>query len=74
MLQNSEIKGKIEDLIYGGNVELKPFVRNFTVDNFKVLKAMVDNHDQIEISTHGVNLFFSYLAITGYLTPTYKNN
>lgn len=45
MLQNVEIKNKIEDLINGKNLELNPYISDFSVMNFMILKDMVNNHD-----------------------------
>lgn len=49
---------------------LNNFVSDFTVDDFKALKSIIDRSQQINISMDGVDLFFSYLFITGYLTFT----
>lgn len=45
VLQNVEIKSRIEDLINGINLELNPYVSDFSVMNFMILKDMVNNHD-----------------------------
>ena len=45
MLLNVEIKNKIEDLINGINLELNPYVSDFSIKNFMILKDMINNHD-----------------------------
>ena len=60
----------MEDLLSDKKFVIKKFVSDFSVDNFRVLKAILKAHDKIKISSDGVDLFFSYLTIGGYLTQT----
>ena len=64
----------MEDLLSDKKIVIKNFVSNFSVDDFKVLKAILKAHDKITISSDGVDLFFSYLTIGGYLTQTSQDN
>ena len=70
ILKNLAIKDIVEGLVINQNLVLGKLTTDFGVDDFRTLKDIVNNHDKIEIKQDGVDLLFSYLFITGYLTDT----
>ncbi len=74
ILKNPTIKKQVERLINNDNLILDKLISDFSIDNFKELKEMTDHPGKKEISQNGVELLFSYLFITGYLTITSKHN
>ena len=68
LFKNSTFKNQIEDVINGHNLYIKQLKTDFDLDDFVVLKHIIDNKNMIEINKSGIDLVFSYLFITGYLT------
>ena len=52
----------------GKNIFIGEPKEDFDIDDFKQLKAIKDGINNIDITESGLNLFYSYLFITGYLT------
>jgi hypothetical protein len=74
ILLNPSIKDIIEKLVNNIPLTLSNLINDFSVDDFETLKSIINNHDQIEIKQTGIDLLFSYLVITGYLTNTLEAN
>jgi hypothetical protein len=74
ILKNHFIKDIVEDLINNRNLVLTKLISDFSVSDFQTLKSILDDYDQIEIVQDGIDLLFSYLFITGYLTITSTTN
>jgi hypothetical protein len=74
ILKNHFIKDIVEDLINNHNLVLTKLISDFSVSDFQTLKSILDDYDQIEIAQDGIDLLFSYLFITGYLTNTSTTN
>ena len=74
ILKNHFIKDIVEDLINNRNLVLTKLTSDFSVSDFQTLKSIIDDYDQIEIAQDGIDLLFSYLFITGYLTNTSTTN
>lgn len=39
----------MKDLINGKNLKIDPFVREFTIKDFKILKTIIKKYDQVKI-------------------------
>jgi len=74
ILKNPIIKNIVEDLINNNHLVLTNLTSDFNVEDFKTLKFILNKHDQINIKQDGIDLLFSYLFITGYLTNTLATN
>jgi hypothetical protein len=74
ILKNSAIKNIVEGLINDNHLVLGNLINDFSINDFETLKNIVNRHDQIEIKQDGVDLLFSYLFITGYLTNKSTTN
>ena len=68
LFSNQQIKHNIETLIKGGVIEFK-FNDQLSADQFKKLGEMAHNAS-VEINSEGIDLFFSYMLVTGYLTQS----
>ena len=68
LFANQQIKHNIEKLIKGGSIEFK-FNDQLSADQFKQLGEMAHNVS-VEINSEGIDLFFSYMLVTGYLTQS----
>lgn len=68
------IKDIVEDLIKNRNLVLTKLTIDFNIIDFQTLISILDDHDQIDITQDGIDLLFSYLFITGYLTNTSTTN
>ena len=67
LFKKEEIKEKIESLIDEKPLTFK-LETDFSIDNFKTLKEIINLGDHQEINDFGIDVLFSYLFITGYLT------
>jgi hypothetical protein len=74
ILRHPNIKNIIENLVNDIPLTFSTLISDFNVNNFTALKAIISNHDKIEIKQDGVDLLFSYLFILGYLTNTSTTN
>ncbi|XP_065643571.1 uncharacterized protein LOC136075148 [Hydra vulgaris] len=74
ILNNHAIKDIIEDLVRNRNLLISNLTTDFSVNNFLILKSITSNLNKIEVTNEGINLLFSYLFITGYLTITRSVN
>ena len=74
ILKNPIIKNIVEDLINNNHLVLTNLTSDFNIDDFNALKSILNKHDQINIKQDGIDLLFSYLFITGYLTNTSTTN
>jgi hypothetical protein len=70
ILKNEEFKQSLEYLVNGNSIGLKTLVSDFSINDFSVLKDITTSSEVIEINQNGLDLIFSYLFITGYLTST----
>ena len=68
LFKNKSLKETIENLVNGKNIFIGEPKEDFDIDDFKQLKAIKDGINNIDITESGLNLFYSYLFITGYLT------
>jgi hypothetical protein len=68
ILKNDNIKNIVEGLVNNKNLVLGKLTTDFGINDFEVLRGIVNKHDQINIKQDGIDLLFSYLFITGYLT------
>jgi len=68
IFSHPQIKHKIEELTKGKNIEFT-LNKEITSAQFQKLKQMEENPHTI-IDKSGEDLFFSYLLLTGYLTPS----
>jgi hypothetical protein len=72
LFKKEEIKEKIESLIDEKPLTFK-LETDFSIDNFKTLKEIINLGDHQEINDFGIDVLFSYLFITGYLTSNSYN-
>lgn len=68
LFRNKSLKETIEDLVNGKSIFIGEPKEDFDIDDFKQLKAIKDGINNIDIKAAGLNLVYSYLFITGYLT------
>jgi hypothetical protein len=68
LFKNKSLKETIENLVNGKNIFIGEPKEDFDVEDFKQLKAIKEGINNIDITESGLNLFYSYLFITGYLT------
>ena len=68
ILKNEEFKQSLEGLVNGDSIRVTNLISDFSVENFNLLKNMTNKSEVIEINQNGLDLIFSYLFITGYLT------
>jgi hypothetical protein len=68
MFKNKSIKSNLENLLNGKSINLGKPIVDFSVENFCTLKEINDGLSVIDLDKDGLNLFYSYLFITGYLT------
>ena len=61
------VQDKINKLIDGESISFELYT-DFSVDNFQVLKEMINLGSNKEINDFGLDILFSYFFITGYLT------
>jgi hypothetical protein len=64
----------VENLINDRYLQLNDLTTDFSVDDFEELKSLLNYNDVSEINIKGIELLFSYLFITGYLTITTEPN
>ena len=74
ILKNPIIKNIVEGLINNNHLVLTNLTSDFNIDDFNALKSILNKHDQINIKQDGIDLLFSYLFITGYLTNALTTN
>jgi hypothetical protein len=74
ILKNPIIKNIVEGLINNNYLVLTNLTSDFNIDDFNALKSILNKHDQINIKQDGIDLLFSYLFITGYLTNALTTN
>ena len=74
ILKNPSIKNIVEGLINNNHLVLTNLTSDFNIDDFNALKSILNKHDQINIKQDGIDLLFSYLFITGYLTNALTTN
>ena len=70
LLKHPDFRSKIEDLVKGSSIVISKLTSDFSLANFQTLKKITLNSSIQEISPNGIDLIFSYLFITGYLTNT----
>lgn len=70
LFSNTQIKHNIEKLIKGGSIQFD-FNDELSAENFMELRTMA-NDAGTKITSGGIDLFFSYLLLTGYLTQSKK--
>jgi len=68
LFRNKSLKETVEDLVNGKSIFIGEPKEDFDIDDFKQLKAIKDGINNIDIKAAGLNLVYSYLFITGYLT------
>lgn len=73
IIKHPLVKETIENLINNTNLVLSTLFDDFSFENFQELKAMTTIPDQVAITQDGIDLLFSYLFITGYLTKVSHN-
>ena len=61
------VKDNISDLVDGASLKFNLYT-DFSVQNFKTLKQIINLGSSIEINSNGLDVLFSYFFITGYLT------
>ena len=61
-------------MINNNYLVLTNLTSDFNIDDFNALKSILNKHDQINIKQDGIDLLFSYLFITGYLTNALTTN
>ena len=69
LFTKSEVKEKIDSLIDEQPLAFR-LETDFSIDNFRTLKEISSLGVHQEINNNGLNILFSYLFITGYLTST----
>lgn len=74
LIKNQKIRCIIEDLINNKNYSLQYLTTDFTFNDFLILKQIIEKHDIINIDDERLNLLFSYLFVSGYLTITTNEN
>ena len=67
LLRRKEILDEINILIDGGPIYFK-FKIDFSVDEFKILKQLINLDENQKVNADGRRVLFSYLYIAGYLT------
>ena len=72
LLRKDEVLEKINTLVDGGSIDLA-LITDFSVTDFKILKELVYAGDNYVVNDKGLDVLFSYLFITGYLTETSNN-
>jgi len=73
IIKHSLVKEAVENLINNDSVVLSTLFDDFSFDNFQELKSMTTTPEQVDITQDGMDLLFSYLFITGYLTKVSHN-
>lgn len=68
LFKSKSLKETIENLVNGKSIFIGEPKEDFDIEDFKQLKAIKDSINNIDITESGLNLFYSYLFITGYLT------
>ena len=70
LLKSKEVRDKIKLLVDGGSIAITQLKIDFSVDDFMVLKELINAGDNYIINVDGLDVLFSYLFIAGYLTET----
>lgn len=73
LLKKKGMLDKINSLVDGESITLLSLNIDFCVQDFKTLKEIISLDGNKEISDYGVDVLFSYLFITGYLTEDVDN-
>ena len=67
LLSNKTIKSNISSLVDGAFLSFNLYL-DFSVQNFKTWKEIMNHGNSIEINNNHLDVLFSYLFITRYLT------
>ena len=73
LFREKAVREQVEQLVHGESIYLER-EDDFLADDFKVLREIENLGDNIKITTHGLNILFSYLFIGGYLTINKKGD
>lgn len=73
LFHNKKFKGSLENLVNGHKLKIGQPTVDFDLDHFQILKNIKDIIKVIDLHENGLNLIYSYLFITGYLTLNTKS-
>ena len=68
LLRQDNVRDMINTLVDGGSIAITHVKINFSVDDFTILKELINLRSNEKIEPEGLDILFSYLFIAGYLT------